>query len=230
VRSSLENPFAYSESNVLGTTNLLEIAKQHSVNTVVIASSSSVYGKNTKVPFSEDDPVDMPISLYAATKRATELIAHVYTHLFGMNITCLRFFTVYGPYGRPDMSLFKFVKAIHADEPIDVYHNGDMQRDFTYVSDIVAGFIAALKKPQGFQIFNLGHGAPVQLMEFIKVIEKELGKKAKMNMLPMQPGDVPVTFADTTKAKQVLGFEAKVDVEEGVKKFVEWYRTYYNVA
>ncbi len=229
VRYSLENPFVYGTSNFVGSINVFEFAKRYRVPHVVFASSSSVYGKSVNTPFREDDPAVSPVAVYGASKRAGELLASAYVHLFGLNITCLRFFSVYGPYGRPDMALFKFTKAILAGESIDVYNSGEMKRDFTYVDDIVAGFIAALKKPMGFAIFNLGHGKSVWLLDFIKVIEKKLGKKAKMNMLPMQPGDVPETFADTTKAKELLGFEAKVPVEEGVGKFVDWYRGYYGV-
>lgn len=229
VRYSLENPFVYAESNYVGTTNILEFAKRYKIEHVVFASTSSAYGLNKKMPFKEDDRVDTPISIYAASKRACELLAFSYNHLFGLNVTCLRFFTVYGPYGRPDMALFKFTKKILSGEVIDVYNNGDMKRDFTYVGDIVSGFVKALETPKGFQIINLGHGAPVHLMDFIKIIEKELGKKAEINFMPMQPGDVKETFADTSKAKELLGYEAKVDVEEGVKKFIKWYKEYYNI-
>ena len=229
VRYSLENPFVYAESNYVGTTNILEFAKRYKIEHVVFASTSSAYGLNKKMPFKEDDRVDTPISIYAASKRACELLAFSYNHLFGLNVTCLRFFTVYGPYGRPDMALFKFTKKILSGEVIDVYNNGDMKRDFTYVGDIVSGFVKALETPKGFQIINLGHGAPVHLMDFIKIIEKELGKKAEINFMPMQPGDVKETFADTSKAKELLGYEAKVDVEEGVKKFIDWYKEYYNI-
>jgi len=229
VRYSLENPFVYANSNYVGTTNILEFAKRYEVKHVVFASTSSAYGLNKKMPFKEDDRVDTPISIYAASKRACELLAFSYNHLFGLNVTCLRFFTVYGPYGRPDMALFKFTKKILNGEAIDVYNNGDMKRDFTYVGDIVSGFVKALENPDGLQIINLGHGAPVHLMDFIKVIENKLGKKAEINFMPMQPGDVKETFADTSKAKKLLGYEAKVDVEEGVRKFIEWYKEYYNV-
>jgi UDP-glucuronate 4-epimerase len=229
VRYSLENPFSYGESNVDGTLSVLESAHRAGIKHIVIASSSSVYGNTGTVPFSENDCADRPLSVYAASKRATELLAHTYHHLYQMDITCLRFFTVYGPYGRPDMALFKFVRNMLEGKPIDVYNHGDMKRDFTYVDDIISGFALALEHPNGFQIFNLGHGVPVSLMDFIAVLEKELGKKADLNMLPMQKGDVSSTYADTAKAKQALGFEAKTSVEEGVKKFVEWYRSFYNV-
>lgn len=229
VRYSLDHPLTYGSSNVVGTVSVLEAARKANVTQVVMASSSSVYGETGRIPFQEDDAADKPLSVYAATKRATELIAHAYTHLHSMQVTCLRFFTVYGPYGRPDMALFKFVKAMLAGDPIDVYNRGDMKRDFTYVDDIVSGFTAALARPNGYAVYNLGHGSPVSLMDFIAILEKELGVSAKLNLLPMQPGDVPLTYADTTKAKQELGFEARVGVPEGVKRFVAWYRSYYGV-
>ncbi len=225
---SLENPQSYAESNYTGTINVFDLARRYGNPRIVFASTSSIYGLN-KTPFSEDDRVDEPVSIYAASKRACELLAYTYVRSFDMHITCLRFFTVYGPWGRPDMALFKFVKNILAGEPIDVYNNGNMRRDFTYVDDIVSGFIAALEKPQGFEIVNLGHGEPVFLLDFIKLIEKELGIPAKINMMPMQMGDVPVTWAETSKAKSLLGWEAKVPIEEGVPKFIEWYREYYNI-
>ena len=227
VRYSLENPFVYADSNYVGTLNVLELAKRYGIKDIVFASTSSIYGLNEKMPFSEEDRVDTPISISSASKRACELLAFSYHHLFKLNVTCLRFFTVYGTYGRPDMALFKFTKAILAGEPIDVYNNGDMKRDFTYVTDIVDGFYRATQRPLGFQIINLGCGNPVQLMDFIRTIEKELGKKAQINYLPMQPGDVADTSADITKAKKLLGWEPMVQVPEGVKKFVEWYRKYY---
>ncbi|MFT4297837.1 MAG: SDR family NAD(P)-dependent oxidoreductase [Candidatus Woesearchaeota archaeon] len=229
VRYSLENPFVYADANYVGTMNVLELAKRYNVNHIVFASTSSIYGKNEKMPFSENDRVDNPISIYSASKRACELLAFSYWHLFKINVTCLRFFTVYGPYGRPDMALFKFTKAILADKAIDVYNNGDMKRDFTYVADIVDGFAKALEKPIGFEVINLGHGSPVFLMDFIKIIEKELGKKAKINFMPMQPGDVKETYADVEKAKKLLDYKSKYDVEYGVKKFIEWYKEYYKV-
>ncbi len=229
VRYSVENPFVYAESNFTGTLNVLEFSRRYGVKHVVAASSSSVYGENKKIPFEETDRTDQPVSTYAATKKAGEVLAYAYHHLYGMNSTCIRFFTVYGPFGRPDMALFKFAKSILEGKPIDVYNNGNMRRDFTYVSDIVDGFVAALSKPLGYEILNLGRSNPVQLMDFIKVLEKELGTKAQMNMLPMQQGDVPETYADISKARKMLGYEPKVSVEEGVKKFVEWYRSYYGV-
>ncbi len=227
VRYSLENPFVYADANYVGTLNVLEFAKRYDVKDIVFASTSSIYGLNEETPFSEDDRVDTPISIYSASKRACELLAFSYHHLFKLNVTCLRFFTVYGTYGRPDMALFKFTKALLAGEPIDVYNHGDMKRDFTYVTDIVDGFYRATQRPLGFQIINLGCGSPVQLMDFIHTIEKELGKKAQINYLSMQPGDVAATAADITKAKKLLGWEPQVNVPEGVKMFIAWYKEYY---
>ncbi len=229
VRYSLENPFVYGDSNYIGTLNILEFAKRYKVDHIVFASTSSIYGKNEKMPFNEEDRVDGPISIYSASKRACELLAFSYNHLFGLNVTCLRFFTVYGPFGRPDMALFKFTKAILENKPIDVYNNGDMKRDFTYVIDIVDGFAKALEKPLGFKIMNLGHGKPVHLMDFIKIIEDKLGKKAEINFMPMQPGDVKETFADVKEANKQIGYKAKIDVKEGVSNFIDWYISYYNV-
>ena len=229
VRYSLEHPLTYGHSNLQGTLSVLEAAKKAGVRRIVMASSSSVYGETAEVPFREDMAADRPVSVYAATKRATELLAHAYHHLHGMDIACLRFFTVYGPYGRPDMALFSFTKRMLAGEPIDVYNRGEMRRDFTYVDDIVEGFYAALTRSKGYQIYNLGHGHPVGLLEFIKVLEKELGVSATLNLMPMQPGDVPETYADTTKAKEELGFSAETPVEEGVARFVAWYREYYHL-
>ncbi|MBW2973155.1 NAD-dependent epimerase [Candidatus Woesearchaeota archaeon] len=226
VRYSLENPFAYQKTNVLGTLVLLELARHYGIKDFVFASSSSVYGKNKKIPFSESDFVDIPISLYASTKKSNELMAHTYHHLFGLNCTGLRFFTVYGPWGRPDMALFKFVKNTLEGKPIDVYNYGKCKRDFTYVTDIVAGVIAALDNPLPYEIINLGNNVPVELGYFIEIIEKELGKKAIKNMMPLQPGDVPETFADIEKAKKLLGFEPKTKIEEGIKQFIEWYKSY----
>lgn len=227
VRYSLTNPFVYEESNLKGTLTILELARKHKINHVVFASSSSVYGGNTKIPFAEEDPVNQPISLYAATKRAGELMCHSYHYLYGMNITCLRFFTVYGPYGRPDMAMFIFTKNILNGKPIEVYNHGKMKRDFTYISDIVSGVIASLDKPRGFAIINLGNSQSVELLYFIACLEKELGKKAEKKLLPLQPGDVPETFADISRAKRLLGFEPKTKIEDGVKRFVVWYKSYY---
>ena len=227
VRYSIENPFAYEQANNLGTLNLLEICRDKGVTSFVYASSSSVYGGNTKIPFSVDDNVDHPISLYAATKKYNELMAHVYHHLYGIHCTGLRFFTVYGPWGRPDMALFKFTDAILKGQPIDVYNYGKMKRDFTYVSDIVAGILASLDKNYPYEIFNLGNSATVELTYYIECIEKELGRKALKNMLPMQPGDVPATSADIDKSRRMLGFDPQVKIEQGIKEFITWYRDYY---
>jgi UDP-glucuronate 4-epimerase len=223
VRYSLENPFAYERANMLGTLNILELMRKYDIKDLVYASSSSVYGGNTKVPFSVEDSVDQPISLYAATKRANELYTHVYHHLFGLNCFGLRFFTVYGPWGRPDMALFKFVKAIKENKPIDVYNHGKMQRDFTYINDIVSGILLSLDKVQGYDIFNLGNSNTVELLRFIEIIEQNLGKIAEKNMLPMQPGDVQTTSADIVHTKEVLGWEPKISIEEGIKRFIDWY-------
>lgn len=227
VRYSLENPDAYIMSNIVGTNNIFELAKDYGIKEVVYASSSSVYGGNTKIPFAESDAVDNPISLYAATKKANELQAHVYHHLYGINCVGLRFFTVYGPWGRPDMALFKFTKAILAGRPIDVYNNGQHRRDFTYIDDIVAGIVAALNHCQGYEVYNLGNNRPVDLEYFIGQIEEQLGQKAIKNYLPLQIGDVPETYADIDKAKNKLSYEPKVGIEEGIKNFIAWYREYY---
>jgi len=228
VRYSLENPFAYHKTNTLGTLNILELMKKFKVKDLVFASSSSVYGGNKKIPFSVEDSVDSPVSLYAATKKYSELIAHVYHKLYGFNCFGLRFFTVYGPWGRPDMALFKFTKAILEDKPIDVYNYGDHERDFTYITDITAGVLMALDKVEGFEILNLGNNNRVGLKYFISCIEKELGKEAKKNMLPMQLGDVHTTFADIEKTKEVLDWEPQVKIEEGIREFINWYKEYFN--
>ncbi len=228
VRYSIQNPFVYAQTNYVGTLTILEYAKQYQVPHIVLASTSSVCGTNTKMPFSEDDRVDTPISMYAASKRATELLAHSYCHLFDMNITVLRFFTVYGPWGRPDMALFLFTEAIINDKPIKVFNNGMMRRDFTYVDDTVSGIVAALHKtPNKFDIYHLGNGTPVPLMEYIQMIEQTLGKKAVMEMLPMQQGDVAETCADIRKAQKELGYDPKTPVQIGVPKFIEWYKEYF---
>lgn len=227
VRYSIEDPDAYIRSNIVGTQNILEACRNFEVTDLVYASSSSVYGGNKKVPFSEKDPVDDPIALYAATKRANELQAHVYSHLFGLNTTGLRFFTVYGPYGRPDMALFKFTKNILENRPIDVYNHGKMERDFTYIDDIVRGTVAAIDRPFKNEVFNLGNNKPIKLTYFIELIEKVLKRKAKKNLLPMQEGDVPRTCADIDHAKELLGYDPKVSIENGVKNFLVWYQDYY---
>jgi len=231
VRYSLINPWAYEKSNILGTLNIFELAKKFNIKKVIYASSSSVYGGNKKVPFSEEDKVDKPISLYAATKIANELMAHTYHHLYKIDMVGLRYFTVYGPFGRPDMAMFKFTKNIFEDKPIEVYNFGNMKRDFTYIDDIIGGTIKAinfcLNNDDICEIINLGNSKPIELNYFIELLEKEIGKEAKKNLLPMQPGDVLETYADITKAKKILGWEPKTKIEEGVKKFVKWYKDYY---
>jgi UDP-glucuronate 4-epimerase len=226
VRYSLTDPFAYQKSNGEGFLNLIELARKHEVKNFVYASSSSVYGANTKLPFAEDDRTDSPISLYAATKKANELVAHCYSHLFNLPCTGLRFFTVYGPWGRPDMALFKFTKAMLADEPIEVYNEGKMKRNFTYVDDIVQGIVIALNNPVRYELYNIGNSRAEELMDFIREIENNLGKKATIKFLPMQPGDVVVTIADISKL-QKLGYEPMTNIDRGVKAFVEWYQGYY---
>jgi UDP-glucuronate 4-epimerase len=230
VRYSVENPDVYVETNVRGTQLLLQVMHEFGVKQMVYASTSSAYGNSTPVPFVETASADKPVSVYAATKRSGELIAHVYHSMHGFDVTCLRFFTVYGPWGRPDMALFKFAALMEQNEPIDIYNNGDMRRDFTYIDDIVDGFVRALEKPQGYMILNLGNGTPVPLMTYVDLLEKELGVAAQKNMLPMQQGDVHETFADISQAKEKLGYEPKTSVEDGVKKFVEWYRQYKSLS
>jgi len=229
VRYSLKDPFSYQKSNLEGFLNLLELAREYEVNNFVYASSSSVYGDNPKIPFSVDDRVDKPVSLYGATKKANELMAYAYSHLFGIPCTGLRFFTVYGPWGRPDMALFLFTDAILNDRPINVYNYGRMKRDFTYVDDVVEGTIAALEKPFAYEVFNLGNSDPIELMDFIGIIEEELGREAQKNMMPLQPGDVLETSADIGKSKDMLGFSPKTPIREGIRRFLTWYREYYKV-
>lgn len=234
VRYSLENPYAYIESNVVGFVNLLECARHNPVRHFVYASSSSVYGGNTKTPFSEDDRVDNPVSLYAATKKSNELMANVYSKLYGIPTTGLRFFTVYGPWGRPDMAPILFTKAIVAGEPIKVFNNGNLSRDFTYIDDIIEGVVRVIDKapaatdehPVPAEVYNIGCGHPMKLMDFIRTLEKSLGKKAEMNMMPMQKGDVYTTYADTTKLERDFGYKPHVTLEEGISRFVEWYESY----
>lgn len=227
VRYSLENPDTYIQTNILGTNNILEMARKYGVNKMVYASSSSVYGGNTKMPFSESDDVSNSLALYAVSKRTNELQAKAYYNLFGINSVGLRFFTVYGPWGRPDMALFKFTEAILNNQPIDVYNNGNHKRDFTYVDDIVSGIVAALNNCSGCEIYNLGNGSPTALADFITLIEKRLNKSAQKNFLPMQAGDVAETYADIGKAKNRLGFEPKTDPAAGIDKFIEWYLIYH---
>jgi len=227
VRYSLINPFVYEKTNVLGTLNLLELTKDYRVKKFIFASSSSVYGNNKKVPFSEDDKVDNPASLYGATKIAGEAICRSYHSLYKMPICALRFFTVYGPWGRPDMAYFKFTKAIFEDKPINVYNFGKLSRDFTYIDDIVEGILKAINYDFRFEIINLGNNRPLGLLHFIKVIEETTGKKAKKKMMGMQKGDVKRTWADIGKAKKLLSWQPKTNIKEGIKKFVEWYKNYY---
>nr|WP_255774967.1 NAD-dependent epimerase [Halomonas alkalisoli] len=247
VRYSLENPHVYADSNLIGHLNVLEGCRQQQVKHLVYASSSSVYGMNGKTPFDTADNVDHPVSLYAATKKANELMSHTYAHLYGVPMTGLRFFTVYGPWGRPDMAIFKFVKAMFEGKPIQVYNHGDMSRDFTYIDDIVEGIVriadvipqpnpdhvAATVRPDQSTapnaLYNIGYGAPVSLMAFIRALEAATGREAICEYLPMQPGDVPRTWADTEALLQATGYRPQVQVEEGVKRFVEWYRGFYNV-
>ncbi|MCK4619504.1 MAG: NAD-dependent epimerase [Desulfobacterales bacterium] len=248
VRYSIENPHAYVDSNIVGFVNLLEACRHNDVKHLVFASSSSVYGANTKMPFSVHNNVDHPVSLYAATKKANELMAHAYSHLYGMHCTGLRFFTVYGPWGRPDMALFLFTKAILEEKPIKVFNHGRMQRDFTYIDDITEGVVrimGRLPEPDPtwngdnpdpgtsyarYKIYNIGNNNPVELMEFIGVIEKVLGKKAKKEFLELQPGDVPATYADIDDLIKDVGFKPETTIETGIKQFILWYNKYYGVS
>ncbi len=229
VRYSLKNPVAYGRSNLMGFLHVLEACRHRGTGNLVYASSSSVYGANEKVPFAEDDRVDRPVSLYAATKVANELMAHTYHHLYGLPVTGLRFFTVYGPWGRPDMALYTFTRKILAGEPIDVYNHGNMERDFTYIDDINRGVVAAIDRPLGCEVINLGNHRAVRLERFIRVLEEALGVEARRNYLPMQPGDVPRTYADVARARELLGWAPTTPIEEGIPRFVAWYRDYYGV-
>ena len=246
VRYSIENPSAYVDTNLVGFGNILEGCRDQEIDHLVYASSSSVYGSNTKLPFAENDRVDQPISLYGATKKANELMAHAYADLYQLPTTGLRFFTVYGPWGRPDMALFKFTKGILKGEPIPVYNRGEMIRDFTYIDDIVEGVVRAIDRPPlldadhennndpavrptPYQIYNIGNGHPVPLMRYIQALEKALGKKAQLELLPMQPGDVRATEADVSRLVSDLGYRPQIDVETGITRFVEWYCDYYDV-
>ncbi|WP_436878950.1 NAD-dependent epimerase [Mammaliicoccus sciuri] len=245
VRYSLENPRAYIDSNIVGFTNILECSRHHKVEHLIYASSSSVYGANTSKPFSTSDNIDHPLSLYAATKKSNELMAHTYSHLYNLPTTGLRFFTVYGPWGRPDMALFKFTKAIVNDEEIDVYNHGNMMRDFTYVDDIVEAISRLVKKPAQpnpewsganpdpsssyapYKIYNIGNNSPVRLMEFVEAIENKLGKKAKKNYMDLQPGDVPETYANVDDLFNNIDFKPETTIQDGVNQFVDWYLGYY---
>jgi len=247
VRYSLENPHAYVNSNVVGFTNILEACRHYKVEHLIYASSSSVYGANESKPFSTSDNIDHPLSLYAATKKSNELFAHTYSHLYGLPTTGLRFFTVYGPWGRPDMALFLFTKAIVNDEPIDVFNHGDMMRDFTYVDDIVESIARLTKRPAQpnlewsganpdpgssyapYKVYNIGNNSPVRLMDFIEAIENKLGKTAKKNFLPLQAGDVPETYANVEDLFRDIDFKPETTIQEGVNKFIDWYLDYYEV-
>lgn len=234
VRYSIDNPDAYIQSNLVGFFHVLEACRHYPVEHLVFASSSSVYGGNEKVPFSTEDQVDRPVSLYAATKKSNELMAYSYSKLYGIPVTGLRFFTVYGPYGRPDMACYKFAKKIMKDEPIQIYNNGDMYRDFTYIDDIVTGVENILCNPpavdkQGasYKIYNIGNNKPEKLMDFVETLEKYLGKEAKKEYLPMQPGDVYQTYADVTELMEDYDFKPNTSMEEGMRRFVEWFKEYY---
>ena len=247
VRYSLKNPLAYIKSNIDGFANILENSKKYKIENFVYASTSSVYGANTKIPFSEHDCVNHPLSVYAATKKSNELIAHAYSHLYGLPTTGLRFFTVYGPWGRPDMALFKFTKNILEDKTIDVFNNGEHTRDFTFIDDIVYGVIKTLDYPAAsnddwdgnqpdpasskapWRIYNIGNSKTIQLMDYIKCLEKILGKKAKINFLPLQPGDVLDTYANINNLKEKFNYQPKTSIEDGVFKFIKWYKDYYQI-
>ncbi|QIA51689.1 NAD-dependent epimerase [Pantoea agglomerans] len=247
VRYSIENPHAYADSNLTGHLNILEGCRHHKIEHLLYASSSSVYGLNRKMPFSTEDSVDHPVSLYAATKKANELMSHTYSHLYQLPTTGLRFFTVYGPWGRPDMALFKFTRAMIAGEAIDVYNQGQMKRDFTYIDDIAEAIVrlqdvipqqddnwtvetgSPATSSAPYRVYNIGNSQPVTLMNYIEAIEKALGITAKKNLMPMQPGDVLETSADTEALFKAIGFKPQTGVEEGVKKFVDWYRDFYRV-
>lgn len=245
VRYSLVNPRAYLNANFIGFFDVIEACRVHEVQHLVYASSSSVYGLNTQMPFSVHDNVDHPISLYAASKKSNELLAHSYSHLFGLKTTGLRFFTVYGPWGRPDMALFKFCRSIQLGEPIDLYNNGDMKRDFTYVEDIIQGVLGVManppqpnpqwegnnpdpsSSPAPYRTYNIGAGQPVQLRRFLELIEENMGKSTKVNLVEIQPGDVPATWADVEDLVRDTGYQPKVSIEEGIANFVEWFKSYY---
>jgi UDP-glucuronate 4-epimerase len=247
VRYSIENPHAYVDANLTGFVNVIEGARRAKVGHFVFASSSSVYGANAKLPFAEDDNIDHPVSLYAATKKANELMAHSYAHLYRLPCTGLRFFTVYGPWGRPDMALFKFTRGILAGEAIPVFNRGDMVRDFTYIDDIVEGVVRVIDRPAQadpawtalapkpsssdapYRIYNIGNSSPVKLLRYIEVLEQCLGRKAKLDLLPLQDGDVPRTIADVSRLQTAAGFKPATPVETGIARFVEWYRAYYRV-
>lgn len=235
VRPSLEEPLLYTETNINGTMNLLELAREHGIGQFVFGSSSSVYGINAKVPFSEDDPIRQPISPYAATKAAGELLCHTYSHLYGMRTVCLRFFTVYGPRQRPDLAIHKFARLISAGKPIPVFGDGTTRRDYTFIDDIVAGVRAAIdyvsdSSRSNYEVVNLGESRTVELRELISLLEKELGTTAQIDRQPLQPGDVPQTFADIAKARTILGYDPQTQIEEGIRRFVQWWKQKSNGA
>lgn len=248
VRYSLTNPQAYIDSNIQGFFNILECARHNNIQHLVYAGSSSVYGINTKMPFSIRDNVDHPISLYAATKKTNELMAHTYSHLFNIPTVGLRFFTVYGPWGRPDMAYFLFTKKILENKPIDIFNNGNMERDFTYIDDIIEGVMRVIESPikvkesdkhnpakplsiyAPYKLYNIGNSSPLKLTYFIECLEKELGIKAKKNYLPIQPGDVPATYADVSDLEKDYGYKPDTSIEKGIKQFVEWYKNYYHIS
>jgi len=224
VRPSLEDPLLYQQVNVTGTNNLLEIAKQFEIKKFIFASSSSIYGKNEKVPFSESDFVDFPISPYAATKKAGELICYTYHHLYGLPVTCLRFFTVYGPRQRPDMAIHKFTRKIYYDQTIPMYGDGSSRRDYTYITDIVDGLCRSIEHCKSYHIYNLGESKTIDLASLIDLIADRLGKKARIERLPNQPGDVPITYADISKPREEIGYNPSVSIEEGIDRFVKWFK------
>ena len=226
VRYSIEHPYAYMNSNLVGFLNIIELCRHGKVDGLIYASSSSVYGNNTKIPFSTDDVTDNPISLYGATKKANELIAHSYSHLYGLNTTGLRFFTVYGPWGRPDMAMYIFIEKIMREKSIPVFNNGQMKRDFTYIQDIVSGTRSAIDKNYSCEVFNLGNHKSEELMDMIRIIEKCLGKKAEIDFQPIQPGDMPESFADIEKSTKMLGYKPVTDIKDGIPNFVDWYNQY----
>jgi UDP-glucuronate 4-epimerase len=230
VRYSLENPGSYVQANLVGFANLLESCRRHPPRHLVFASSSSVYGNNPELPWSESQNVDHPVSLYAATKKSNELMAHVYSHLFGLKATGLRYFTVYGPWGRPDMSVMIFARAIMEGRPIPVFNHGDMKRDFTYIDDIVEGTLRVLDRPAPYAVYNIGNHQPVELLDYIALMEAALGKKARLEMKPMQPGDVKATYADTTALANAVGFAPSTPLQTGLQRFAAWFKRYYGYA
>jgi UDP-glucuronate 4-epimerase len=229
VRYSLIKPFYYIQSNIVGFQVILEMVRDHEIENFVFASSASVYGSNEKQPFSEDDPVDNPMAIYAVTKRQNELAAKSYNHLFGLNCTGLRYFTAYGPYGRPDLALFKFTKNILEDKPIDIYNHGMMERTFTFIDDVIKGTIAAIERPMGYEIFNIGGEENIDLIQYVDMIEDCLGKKAIRNYMELQPGDITAARCDISKAKKLLDYQPRTSIDHGIEMFIDWYRDFYGV-